>query len=166
MTDNINSRVAGHLPTQHVFGHDVRIPMEVIPMGPHEPVPETVKSGLETEEPAFMRANNFRQAAKRAICDADDWRKVRRAIAGRQRPRMHDFNVGDQVCYWRDDGQPGSTSRWHGPGMIIGRIENTQKIYICVGSRVYRCAPEYARFANGEEQQVISTLLPELDQLG
>ena len=87
-------------------------------------------------------------------------------MAGRQRPRMQDFKVGDQVYYWRDDRQPGSTSRWHGPGMIIGRIENTQKIYICVGSRVYRCAPEHVRFANEEEKQVISTLLPELEQLG
>ena len=87
--------------------------MEVISMRPDEPIPETVKSGLEMEEPAFMRANNFRQAARRAICDADDWRKVRRAMAGRQRPRMQDFKVGDQVYYWRDDRQPGSASRWH-----------------------------------------------------
>ena len=65
--------------------------MEVISMRPDEPIPETVKSGLEMEELAFMRANNFRQAARRAICDADDWRKVRRAMAGRQRPRMQDF---------------------------------------------------------------------------
>jgi len=172
LADQINcqknrlSRVNGHSPTQHVFGQDVKIPMEVISMRPDEAIPEGIRSALEEEETAFVRANNFRQAARRAICDADDWKKVRRAVGGRQRPTMARIQIGDQVYYWRSERAAGTTSRWHGPGTVIGKTEDQGKLWISVGSRVYRCAPEHVRFANEEERIAVDKILPELQRLG
>ena len=50
--------------------------------------PEVMRCALEDEEPTFLRASNSRQAARRAICDADDWRKMRRALGSKQGPKM------------------------------------------------------------------------------
>lgn len=135
-------------------------------MRPDVAIPEVIRSALEEEEPAFTRADKFTQAARRAIRDADDWKKVRRAFGGRQRPTMPRIQVGDQVYDWRTERASGTTSRWHGPGTAIGKKEDQGQLWVSVGSRAYRRAPEHVRFANEEECIAVSSIFPELEKFG
>ena len=80
-------------------------------------IPEVLKAVLESEEPAFMRANNFRQSARRVLCDAGDWRRVRRAIGGRTRPKLADMNIGDQVYDCPSIGEQRKQQEVHQDGM-------------------------------------------------
>ena len=141
---------AGASPFQIVFGRNPRIPQDLLQDDPHLPAVDATES-----DSPFDRAHLVRQAARQAVLECQDHKALKAAIRARPRLRQ-DFCSGDWVYYWRSqkwsDGQLLRGGRWHGAGMILGKLGVN---YIVAHRRsLFRCSPEHLRHATSEEKTV------------
>ena len=145
-------RKHGYAPFQHVFGCDLRFPQGLLDDRPNIAFQSGVHHGDET----LARANEIRMAARKALLEADDDQKVRRALSHRQRTmRDQELAVGDLVYYWRRYRNDGKAGMWRGPGRVIGFFSGRSKIWISVGNKVLRCAPEQLRRLTVDQEAAI-----------
>ena len=153
---NSMSRKHGYAPYQHIFGCDLRLPGSV-----SDPLGVVHNSALVHGVQAVLRSQEIRQAARKAFVATDDDEKVRRALEHRSRPQRGPFSNGDFVYYWRRYAGDGVGGRWRGPGIIIGRVD-TSKIWVAVGNKVLKCAPEQLRRATEDQEAALRMVTPDL----
>ena len=147
-------RVEGHSPTQIVLGQDVRVPgLEGVEPGEH------MESGLLEGENMFEHVLRVRTAARKAMIEASDQDRVRRAVQHRTRPIRGPYEPGELIMLWRK-GRNEKKAHWHGPGRAIGTHHG--KVFVAYGNKVYRCAPEQVRKVH-QDVALLSQWLP--DQL-
>ena len=103
---------------------------------------EHVESGLDVHEPSIEKSMKIRRAARLAFLDADCEQRVRRAISHRTRPARGPFETGCMVHIWRK-GQGEKKAHWHGPGKVVGAQHD--KVWVALGTKMYRCAPEQVK---------------------
>ena len=139
---NSMTRKHGYSPFQHVFGCEIRLPQGLLDDNPSIPYHSGVLHGDEE----MARANALRHAARKAMVEADNDDKVRRAIVHRPRvARAQELAVGDFVYYWRKYRDDGKAGLWRGPARIIGFYDGRSKLWVNYGNKVIRCAPEQVR---------------------
>ena len=87
--------------------------------------------------------------------------KIARAFAGRARPQRGPYEVGEKVLVFRSTNPllP-HRGRWRGPGVVLSR-EGSSVVYVQMGGRLYKCAPEQLRHMTTDE----TTTLQEVDGL-
>ena len=141
---------AGASPYQLVFGRSPRVPQELLQDDPHVAASDAVLA-----DSSFQQSNARRQAARLAVLQCQDAAAYRAALRARPRPRRN-FCSGDWVFYWRSqkwqDGTLIKGGRWHGAGMVLGRLANN---FIVAHRRsLFRCSPEQLRLASDEERTV------------
>lgn len=157
LTDQINNarnslvRKEGHSPYQHVMGQDVRVPGSLLEFDRVEQVESALQQGETTSE----RAHRIRMAARQAFLQVDSEDRIRRALGHRTRPSREPFTVGQAVIIWRK-GKQEQKCHWHGPGSILGVQPN--QVWVALGAKVYRCAPEQVRHQTSESQQLMMRL--------
>ena len=85
VTESKNSVVRRHgfSPYQHVFGSDLKVPPGLLDQG----MSEYVRSGILQGVESHVRAQEIRQAARRAMIGMDDIENVRRAVQRQSRSR-------------------------------------------------------------------------------
>ena len=149
---------SGFSPHQRVFGKSPRIPGM---LHSHDDS-IVVNSGFLAGDPSYVKALNLRQEARKAFIEADHEERVRRAIEHRTRPERGPFVPGCKVFIWR----PGNIKKdgekawfWKGPGTVIGSAD-ASKIWVSLGSKVFKCAPEQLRRLKPEDEAAIK-LVPE-----
>ena len=154
---NSMTRKHGYSPYQHVFGCDLRIPQGLL-----DDVGNThYQSGILHGVEEFQRAQEIRQAARRALVALDDQDKVRRAIEHQSRPPRGPFEVGDFVFYWRPDREH-KRGIWRGPARVIGFFESKSRVWVSHGNKVLRCSPEQLKKLTDEQEAAIKFTTPDL----
>ena len=143
----------GYAPCQHVFGCSPRLPDSIL----NGDACVVSNSAYLHGDHDVVRAQAIRLAARRALVEADNEDKVRRAIEHRTRKERGPFSVGDMVYYYRK--LVGAKGVWKGPGRIIGMLENRSRIWVCHGNKVLRCCPEQLRGLS-EDQEAAFRLVP------
>ena len=147
---NTMMRKHGYAPVQHVFGCDIRLPSTLLDDQPDI----AFNSGVIHGDHQALKANQIRVAARKALIEVDNSEKVRRALEHRSRvSRGKEFEVGDYVYYWRKVLNKNGT--WKGPARVIGFYEGRSKIWVSVGNKVLRCAPEQLRRLTSDQEAAI-----------
>eukprot|EP00435_Cladocopium_sp_Y103_P053201 s487_g17.t1 len=141
---------SGVSPYQLVFGRNPRIPQDLLQDDIHVPASDAVLA-----ESGYQRSQAIRQAARLSVLQCQDNRALRLALRARPRPRR-EFVSGDWVYYWRSQKWQNGVllrgGRWHGAGLIIGRIGVN---WIVAHKRhLFRCSPEHLRLATADEKTV------------
>ena len=140
----------GASPFQIVFGRNPRVPQDLLQDDVH--VPSVDASQFE---PAFQRAHVVRHTARLAVLQCQDDRALKAALRSRPRPRK-EFASGDWVYYWRCQkwvqGQLQKGGRWHGAGILLGRIGVNW--IVAHRKSIFRCSPEQLRMATSDEASV------------
>lgn len=154
---NSMMRKHGFAPYQHVFGCDLRIPQGLLDHEENTVHLSGVLHGVEE----FVRAQEIRQSARKAMVACDDTERIRRATLYKARPQRGPFLVGDYVFYWRK-GRETKVGSWKGPGRIIGFFESRSKIWVSHGNKVLRCAPEQLRHLSTEQVAAIQFTTPDM----
>ena len=100
----------------------------------------------------MQRANSVRQAARRAMVEAQDDRALRAAL--RARPRVaRDYKSGDWVFYCRTqkfvNGQLVQGGRWYGAAMVLGKIG--RNLVVAHKRSIYRCGAAQLRPATNSK---------------
>ena len=158
LVDSVNQsknsmmRKHGYSPAQHVFGCDLRIPNSLLDDQPNL----VFNSGVVHGDHDMIRSNEIRVAARRALAELDSDQKVRRALEHRPRTmRSQDLAVGDYVYYWRKYRDDGKKGFWRGPARVIGFYEGRSKIWVSIGNKILRCAPEQLRRLTVDQEAAI-----------
>ena len=124
-------------PYQHIFGCDLGVPNTILERTNHDtPYITGVIHGVES----FQRAQEIRQAARKAMVTCDDQECLRMATLRQSGRRETNFEVGDYMYFWRKGKEP--KGAWKGPARVIGFFENKNKIWGNYGNKVVRCSPE------------------------
>ena len=125
-----------------MFGCDLRLPWSLS----DDNFNISGNSSAVYGDEALAQARQIRLEARKAMVEMDDDSKVRRALEhGSRVMRSEELQVGDFICYWRryvTDGRPGM---WRGPARVIGFYDGRSKVWVSVGNKVLRCAPEQLR---------------------
>ena len=108
------------------------------------------------------RAQQMRQAAREAFVKVDEDDKVRRALEHCSPPERGPFLQRNTVYYWRKYPREANPCRWHGPGLVIGNADQRAKIWVAVGYKVVRCAPEQLRRATMDQEGALKPVSPDL----
>ena len=66
---------------------------------------------------------------------------------------------GDLVYIWRK-AQREVKPHWHGPGRVLGHVG--ARVWVALGAKVYRCAPEQVRRPSEEQLELLRMLPGEL----
>ena len=146
-TKNQWSRHRGYAPEVLVFGKNHRIPGSVISdenMASHSSALSDNAEGIR-----FRSELGRREQARRAFAQVDNCQTMRRAILQRSRPHRGQFGPGDWVMLWRRRGE--ADGMWTGPARVIIQ-EGNQVIWITMGNKLYRAAPEMVRSLSAVEQ--------------
>ena len=161
-TESHNSveRVEGYAPTQWAFGRDKdhsgllheRTEEGELPRNTNEKFQENLKK---------------RTVARQVVTEKIMKNQILRAKQAKSYPPQI-FAPGMLVCVWRK-GRPGSKKsrgpgidkgQWYGPGTVLGsqtRREDggtpleSKKVWVVMGSKLWRCAPEQLRNASNRE---------------
>ena len=115
---NSSPSVAGFSPSQWVLGYQ----------------PELAGSLLSTSNfrashvgghPRFEETLSKRAAAQKALIDADADRRLRRALGAKYKGLNSEYQMGQQVWFWRGAKQPDLVKiRWLGPAHIVMKEYN------------------------------------------
>ena len=91
----VHLRTHGFSPCQHVFGRDLELPFDVLVPGA-----DVAAVTMPVLDRPSVRAIQIRQAARQAFVECQDHKAMRRALVKGARP-WREFQVGDQVAFWR-----------------------------------------------------------------
>lgn len=148
MAHNTPVRVEGHSPAQILMGQDVRVPG----LEGSEPC-DHVESGIQEGEDIFTRAMNIRKIARRAMIEATDEDRVRRAALHRTRPVRGPYEPGELIMLWRK-GKGEKKAHWHGRHIGV----HHGKVFVAYDAEIYRCAPEQVRKVQRDVQHLTQWL--------
>ena len=112
---SVSLRTHGFSPYQNVFGRGPELAFDVFP--PEADVAAVTMPALDRPG---ERAIQIRRAAQQALVECQDDKAVRHALVARPRP-WREFQVGDQVAFWRKGkgrGMKHGHTRWHGRAVI------------------------------------------------
>ena len=149
-------RKHGYAPYQHVFGNDLRVPQSLLEEHGNTHYLSGMLHGVST----YQRAQEIRQAARKAMVAMDDVEHVIKAVQRQSRPERGPCLVGDFIYYWRK-GREAKHGTWRGPGRIIGFYSHN-KIWVSHVNKVLRCAPEQLRKMSEEERVAITCVTPDM----
>ena len=90
-----------------------------------------------------------RERARRAFAQVDNCQVMRRAILQRTRPKREEYPKGAWVMIWRKRGE--SIGSWVGPMQVIIQ-ESSQIVWVSMGSKLFRIAPEHVRPLSAVEE--------------
>ena len=147
---NAMPRKHGFSPVQHVFGCNFRLPAVLCDEGVHEQQMHGMLHGVDS----YTRAQEIRQAARKALVEQDDVENVRKAVQSRSRTRKTTFETGEYVYYWRRDPEC-KAGQWKGPARIIGTYSENSKYWVEHGNKVLRCCPEQLRSLTEDQRRAI-----------
>eukprot|EP00971_Amphidinium_carterae_P301707 5993898-Amphidinium_carterae.4 len=141
---NAYSLVGGYSPHQRKFGVDEWREVDIADM-----------SALEAGDETLLRSMHICKAAQESFHFVDASARVRRSILSGPRP-VRQYQHGDQVCFWRREGDvqafrhEHAHTHWHGPALIVGH--HRSKVWLSCRGHLWLCAPEQVRDATREEQ--------------
>ena len=90
----------------------------------------------------FRDELSVRERARRAFAKVDNCQVMRRALLQRTRPKREEYPKGTWVMIWRKRGE--SIGNWVGPMQVVIQ-ENHQIVWVSMGSKLFRIAPEHVR---------------------
>ena len=144
------SRHRGYPPEVLVFGKQRNIPASInsdSKLGAHSLALSPCSEGTQ-----FRKEIGIRELARKAFAEVDNSQVMRRAILQRSRPPRENYQKGQWIMMWRKRGE--SQGSWIGPAQVIIQ-ENNQIVWVSMGTKLYRVAPEHLRLLSAvEEQQV------------
>ena len=153
-TKNQWSRHRGYPPEVLVFGKSSRVAGSVVSdmqLPSHSLAIDDRPEGLRFREELALR-----ERARRAFTATDNCQVLRRALVQRSRPNRGKYVQGDHVMMWRKRGE--ADGSWIGPLRVVLQ-ESSHVVWITMGSKLYRVAPEHLRPLSAvEEWQHRSTI--------
>jgi len=153
-TKNQWSRHRGYPPEVLVFGKSSRVAGSVVSdmqLPSHSLAIDDRPEGLRFREELALR-----ERARRAFTATDNCQVLRRALVQKSRPNRGKYVQGDHVMMWRKRGEVDGS--WIGPLRVVLQ-ESTHVVWITMGSKLYRVAPEHLRPLSAvEEWQHQSTI--------
>ena len=103
------------------------------------------------------RATQIRQAARQAFLECQDDKAMRRALVARPRP-WREFQVGDQVAFWRKGKGRGTKyghARWHGRAVILALCLGSKNVWVAYRHQLLKVSQEQLRMATITEMQMM-----------
>ena len=153
-TKNQWSRHRGYPPEVLVFGKSSRVAGSVVSdmqLPSHSLAIDDRPEGLRFREELALR-----ERARRAFTATDNCQVLRRALVQRSRPNRGKYVQGDHVMMWRKRCE--ADGSWIGPLRVVLQ-ESSHVVWITMGSKLYRVAPEHLRPLSAvEEWQHRSTI--------
>ena len=146
-TKNQWSRYRGFPPEMLVFGkqrHNAASNISDLTTASHGLAAAETPDGLRFREELAIR-----ERARRAFAQVDNCQVMRRAILQRTRPKREEYLKGSWVMIWRKRGE--SIGNWQGPMQVVMQ-ESPQVIWVTVGSKLFRIAPEHVRPLSAVEE--------------
>jgi len=139
---NAAPTVAGYSPTQWLLGKQIRLPGELSQ--------DSLNPAHLGGHPNFEELLKHRNAAKRALLDAETDSKLRRALLRKYQGSNIPLKNGQKCYFWRDARQGELVKiRWHGPARVVmveHDQENVPKVYwLAYKTQLIRCAPHHVR---------------------
>ena len=139
---NAAPSVAGYSPTQWLLGKQIRLPGELSQ--------DSLNPAHLGGHPNFEELLKHRNAAKRALLDAETDSKLRRALLRKYQGSNIPLKNGQKCYFWRDARQGELVKiRWHGPARVVmveHDQENVPKVYwLAYKTQLIRCAPHHVR---------------------
>ena len=144
---NVLLRTHGFSPYQHVFGRDPELAFDVLVLGADVAVVTMPVLDRPSE-----RAIQIRHAARKASVESHDDKALRRALVARPRP-WREFQVGDQVAFWRKGkgrGMRFGHARWHGGSQCAGAVSWIKERVDRMQTPIAQCVPRTVASGNGE----------------
>ena len=108
-----------------------------------------------------------RSAAQKAMIEADADKRLRRALGAKYKGLNSEYNLGQQVWFWRDARQPGLVKiRWLGPAHVVmkehkkdGEGQDRVHVYwLAYKTQLVRCAPHHVRADIKGSQHALAAL--------
>ena len=149
---NARINASGFSPSQWVLGRQQRLPWSLLTGAGR------LGELSAAEEPVFAKRIGLLHAARRAFEVLDTSDRLRRAWLARSRvlPESQFFPVDEVVYFWQPKDNKVkhkrthlSTSRWHGPGRVVG-MEGSS-VWISYRGTLTKRASEHVRKATPEE---------------
>ena len=139
-TKNQWSRYRGFPPEMLVFGKqrlNAASTTSDLSLASHSLADAMTPDGLRFREELAVR-----ERARKAFAQVDNCQVMRRAILQRTRPKREEYPKGTWVMIWKKRGE--SIGNWVGPMQIVIQ-ENHQIVWVSMGSKLFRVAPEHIR---------------------
>ena len=114
---NNQSRIGGFSPSQWVLGRSVRSPGDQC--DEDEYVDIGALSAKLDSTTAFGQRHSIRETARKSFVEVDCSRRVARALLRRAAPKMAQYQVGDLICFLREQGAQNAEDRWSTASRII-----------------------------------------------
>ena len=146
-TKNQWSRYRGFPPEMLVFGkqrHNAASNISDLTTASHGLAAAETPDGLRFREELAIR-----ERARRAFAQVDNCQVMRRAILQHTRPKREEYLKGSWVMIWRKRGE--SVGNWQGPMQVVMQ-ESPQVIWVTMGSKLFRIAPEHVRPLSAVEE--------------
>ena len=144
---------SGYSPAQPVFGRQPTIAMEILNDSGEYEIPQTMDG-------AWKRAEEIRQAARRALVEVDGRERLQRAV--RARPRRareeHSFIEGEPVYVWRQ-GRRGSMAKV-GPCFVV--LQKGDTVWVARRGELWKCNRSQVFHMGNLEKQGLEAIPAEL----
>ena len=145
-------RRRGYSPNQMVFGRSPVLPGSLLEHDPEEDL--STHSQADQGVKIVERALELRTAARRAVVQQENNRKLRRAVLAAPRPPRV-FEVGDIVCVWRRSGYykkriAKTAAFYDGPGTVVA-VDADKAVWIDMSGQLLKSPPELVRYCTTEE---------------
>ena len=133
--------VQGYSPLQWTLGYNPHVPGLLMEE-------ELNPTQLHPTE-AFRLKLNYQQVATKAITQANNDDRLRRALLRRYSGVKHSLQTGDLCYYWRDvvnSSRPGPKISWKGPATIVMiEREPHEVLWLVHGTTMLRASPEHVK---------------------
>ena len=133
--------VQGYSPLQWTLGYNPHVPGLLMEE-------ELNPTQLHPTE-AFKIKLNYQQVATKAISQANNDDRLRRALLRRYSGVKHSLQTGDLCFYWRDvvnSQKPGPKISWKGPATVVMvEHEPHEVLWLVHGTTMLRASPEHVK---------------------
>ena len=146
-TKNQWSRHRGYPPEMLVFGKCATVPGSITSdpnRTSHSMALQNLPDGIRFREQLAIR-----ERARRAFAFVDNSQVLRRAIVNRSRPNRGPFERGEWVMIWKKRGE--AEGHWTGPMQVLAQ-EGKNVVWVTMGQKLYRIAPEHVRYLSAMEE--------------
>ena len=133
--------VQGYSPLQWTLGYNPHVPGLLMEE-------ELNPTQLHPTE-AFRIKLNYQQVATKAISQANNDERLRRALLRRYNGMKHSLQTGDLCYYWRgavNNQKPGPKISWRGPATVVMiEYEPHEVLWLVHGTTMLRASPEHVK---------------------
>ena len=133
--------VQGYSPLQWTLGYNPHVPGLLMEE-------ELNPTQLHPTE-AFRIKLNYQQVATKAISQANNDERLRRALLRRYNGMKHSLQTGDLCYYWRDavnNQKPGPKISWRGPATnVMIEHEPHEVLWLVHGTTMLRASPKHVK---------------------